>query len=46
MAWLYESSLVPREEKPAASFFSAFDELNKKEQTAYTATAVYQVHLH
>jgi hypothetical protein len=31
-AWLYESSLAPREEKPAASFLSAFDELYKKEQ--------------
>ena len=26
-AWLYESSPTPREENPAASFFSAFDEL-------------------
>jgi hypothetical protein len=31
IAWLYESSLGPREEKPAASFFNAFDELYRKQ---------------
>ena len=34
-AWLYESSLAPREENPAASFFSAFDELQIKCDRTY-----------
>jgi hypothetical protein len=38
---LYASSLGPREEKPAASFFSAFDELYRKEEMADTVNAVY-----
>jgi hypothetical protein len=35
IAWLYESSLGPREEKPAASFFSAFDELCRREDMVH-----------